>query len=43
MDKFRFYMQQDYYYLIEFTRALAITTAKAPDLQTMRELQICSI
>lgn len=35
IDKFRFYMCQDYVFLIEYSRLLALATAKAPDLDTM--------
>jgi len=35
-DKFVFYLRQDYVYLIEFSRLLALACAKAPDLETMR-------
>ena len=33
--KFQFYMRQDYLFLIEYSRLLALATAKAPDLETM--------
>ena len=35
LEKFRFYMCQDYIFLIEYSRLLALATAKAPDLETM--------
>lgn len=35
LEKFRFYMQQDYVFLVEYSRLLALATAKAPDLDTM--------
>lgn len=35
LDRFRFYMCQDYVFLIEYSRALALATAKAADLETM--------
>lgn len=35
LDNFRFYMCQDYIFLIEYSRLLALATAKAPDLETM--------
>jgi thiaminase/transcriptional activator TenA len=35
LDNFRFYMCQDYVFLIEYSRLLALATAKAPDLDTM--------
>ncbi|MCS6925687.1 MAG: thiaminase II [Candidatus Binatia bacterium] len=34
-DKFRFYMCQDYVFLVDYSRVLALATAKAPDLDTM--------
>ena len=34
-DNFRFYVCQDYIFLIEYSRLLALATAKAPDLDTM--------
>lgn len=34
-DKYQFYLEQDYLYLIDFCRLLAMLTAKAPDLETM--------
>ena len=36
LDKFRFYVKQDYTYLLEFARCLGITTAKVEDRETMR-------
>jgi len=36
LDKFRFYVKQDYAYLIEFARCLGIAAAKAGDRETMR-------
>lgn len=36
LDAFRFYLQQDYLYLIDYSRLFAICAAKAPDLATMR-------
>ncbi len=36
LENFRFYMCQDYVFLIEYSRLLALATAKAPDLETMR-------
>ena len=38
LDNFRFYMCQDYVFLIEYSRLLALATAKAPDLETMGRL-----
>ena len=35
LENFRFYMCQDYVFLIEYSRVLALATAKAPDLETM--------
>jgi len=35
LEKFRFYMRQDYVFLVEYSRLLALATAKAPDLDTM--------
>ncbi len=35
LEKFRFYMRQDYIFLIEYSRLLALATAKAPSLETM--------
>ncbi len=35
LENFRFYMCQDYIFLIEYSRLLALATAKAPDLDTM--------
>jgi thiaminase (transcriptional activator TenA) len=35
LDNFRFYMAQDYVFLIEYSRLLALATAKAADLETM--------
>jgi thiaminase/transcriptional activator TenA len=35
-DRFRFYIRQDYLYLIDYGRAFAIACAKAPRLETMR-------
>lgn len=36
IEKFRFYMCQDYIFLIEYSRVLALATAKAPDLGDMQ-------
>jgi len=38
LDKFIFYVKQDYAYLIEFGRCLGIAAAKAEDRETMRTL-----
>jgi thiaminase/transcriptional activator TenA len=35
LENFRFYMCQDYVFLVEYSRLLALATAKAPDLDTM--------
>ncbi len=35
-DRFRFYIRQDYLYLIDYGRTFAIACAKAPRLDTMR-------
>ncbi|HXG21376.1 MAG TPA: thiaminase II [Methylomirabilota bacterium] len=35
LEKFQFYMRQDYVFLIAYSRLLALATAKAPDLDTM--------
>ena len=35
LDRFAFYLRQDYLFLIEYSRVLAIATAKAPDLDGM--------
>ena len=35
LEKFQFYMRQDYVFLVEYSRLLALATAKAPDLDTM--------
>ncbi|MDV6012337.1 thiaminase II [Haloechinothrix sp. LS1_15] len=39
LDKelFRFWIRQDYLFLIEYSRLLAIATARAPDLETMAQ------
>jgi thiaminase/transcriptional activator TenA len=36
LDSFRFYMKQDYVYLLEFSRCLGIAAAKVEDRETMR-------
>lgn len=38
LDKFRYYVKQDYAYLVEFARCLGLAGAKADDLETMRAL-----
>lgn len=35
LENFRFYMCQDYVFLIEYSRLLALATAKAPNLEIM--------
>ena len=35
LDKFRYYMRQDYIYLIDFCRVIALAAAKTPDLEDM--------
>ncbi|MFP6595537.1 MAG: hypothetical protein VB860_11320 [Dehalococcoidia bacterium] len=35
LDRFRFFMQQDYLFLIDYSRAIAIACAKSPDLDSM--------
>ena len=35
IEKFRFYVLQDYIYLIDYSRVLAMASARAPDLDTM--------
>jgi thiaminase (transcriptional activator TenA) len=35
VDRFRFYLEQDYLFLIEYCRVFALASAKARDLQTM--------
>jgi len=35
VDMFKFYVRQDYIFLIEYSRVLALATAKSPDLATM--------
>ena len=36
LDKFKFWVRQDYLFLIDYARLLAMAVAKAPDLPTMR-------
>lgn len=36
LRRFRFYVKQDYLFLIEYARLLALGAARAPDLETMR-------
>ena len=35
LENFRFYMRQDYVFLIEYSRLVALAAAKAPSLETM--------
>ena len=35
MDRFRYYMSQDYLFLIEYCRVIALAAAKSPDLESM--------
>lgn len=35
VDKFKFYIHQDYVFLIEYSRVLGLATAKGSDLETM--------
>lgn len=35
LEKFKHYVEQDYAYLIDYSRVLAVASAKAPDLETM--------
>ena len=35
VEKFKFYVRQDYVYLIEYSRVLALASARAPDLDTI--------
>jgi thiaminase/transcriptional activator TenA len=36
IDKFKFWVRQDYLFLIDYARLLALAVARAPDLPTMR-------
>ncbi len=36
LERFRFYLRQDYLFLIEYSRVFALAAAKAPDLATMQ-------
>ena len=42
IDRFRFYLGQDYLFLIEYCRVFALATAKARDLQTIEYLRASS-
>ena len=35
VDRFKYYVLQDYVYLIDYSRVLALASARAPDLETM--------
>ena len=35
LEKFQFYVKQDYYFLVQYSRMLALATAKAPDLENI--------
>ena len=35
LEPFRFYVRQDYLFLVQYSRVLALATAKAPDLEVM--------
>ena len=35
VDKFKFYVRQDYVYLVDYSRVIALAAARAPDLETM--------
>ena len=35
VEKFKYYVMQDYVYLIDYARVLALASARAPDLETM--------
>lgn len=37
-DRFRFYLKQDYLYLIAYSRAIALAVYKAPNLAVMKEM-----
>ena len=36
LERFRFWIRQDYLFLIEYSRVLALAAARAPDVDTMR-------
>ncbi len=38
LDKFKFYVKQDYTYLVDFARCLGLAAAKAEDIETMQTL-----
>ena len=35
VDRFKYYVLQDYVYLIDYSRVIALASARAPDLETM--------
>ena len=35
VERFKYYVLQDYVYLIDYSRVLALASARAPDLETM--------
>jgi thiaminase len=35
VEKFKYYVRQDYAYLIDYSRVLALASARAPDLETI--------
>ena len=35
VERFKFYVRQDYVYLVDYSRVLAMAAARAPDLETM--------
>lgn len=37
LDKFTYYVKQDYQYLVEFARCIGLAAAKAEDIETMRK------
>ena len=37
VEKFKFYVRQDYLYLVDYSRVLAMASARAPDLNTMAQ------
>lgn len=40
MEQFRYWVRQDYLFLIEYGRLLALAAARAPDLDTMRRFAV---
>ena len=38
LERFRFYVRQDYVFLVQYSRVLALAAAKAPDLEVMGRL-----